>query len=90
MKNKSNELIKFVKTVIKVAKKSLPPYSCKFSNHIYTQYQHLSILSIKKRLRLKYREIVELLELMSEVRKILKLKRIPHFSAIQKFFARLG
>ena len=56
-----NELITFTKITYTIAKRSLPPsYSSKFSNHRYTQHQHLVLLNLMKRLRLTYWEVVQL------------------------------
>ena len=85
-----NELIKFVTTAFKVAEMSLPPYSCKYSNHIYTQHQHIALLCLKECLRLKYREFVQLVDLIHKIKKILGLKKTPHFTTLQKFFKRFG
>jgi hypothetical protein len=65
------------------------PYSNKFSKRKFTQRQHLALLMLKERLQKTYREIVQLLELMPELLKLLGLKEVPHFTTLQKFFARV-
>jgi len=75
-----NELIKFTKTSYTIAKRSLPSYSSRFSNHRYTQHQHIALLSLMKRLRLTYREVVEVIALMPEVQDILGLEMVPHYT----------
>jgi len=85
-----NELIKFTTTTVKVAKKSLPAYSSKYSKQTYTQYQHLALLCLKERLNLNYRDLVQLIELMPKIKSIIGLKRIPHFTTIPKFFQKLN
>jgi hypothetical protein len=42
-----------------------------------------------KRLRFTYREVVEVVALMPEVKGILGLERLPHFTTLQKFFNRV-
>jgi len=64
------------------------PYSNRFSKRKYTQRQHTVMLMLKKRLRCSYRELVQLFELMPELAKMLGLKELPHFTTLQKFFAR--
>ena len=66
------------------------PYSNKFSKRKYTQRQHLVLLLFKERLRLTYRDVVQLTELMPELLKLLKLRQVPHFTTLQKFFARFS
>jgi hypothetical protein len=84
------ELIKFTTTSLKVAEMSIPAYSCRYSKHIYTQHQHMALICLMKRLRLKYREIVQLVTLMPKIQEILDLSKIPHFTTLQKFFKRFG
>ena len=85
-----NELIKFTEITYTIVKRSLPPsYSSKFSNHRYTQHQHLVLLSLMKRLRLTYREVVQLVALMPELRAMVGLETVPHFTTLQKFFQRV-
>jgi len=85
-----NELIKFTTTAFKMAEMSLPAYSCKYSKRTYTQHQHMALICLKMRLRLKYREIVQIVKLMPKIQGIIGLKKVPHFTALQKFFKRLG
>ena len=79
-----NELIKFVNTAFKVAEMSIPTSSCKFSNHIYTQHQHIALLCLKERLRLKYRELAQFVDLTPKIKDMLGLKKTPHFTTLQK------
>jgi transposase len=43
-----------------------------------------------KKLKLNYREVVELLELMQELQDILGLEQIPHYTTVHKFFQRFS
>ncbi len=78
-----NELIKFTLVSFIVAEMCLPVYSCENSNQTYTQHQLMTLLYLMKRLRLKYREIVELIELIPE---LIGLKGVPHLKKKKKFF----
>ncbi|MDY6865260.1 MAG: 4Fe-4S binding protein [Halobacteriota archaeon] len=73
MKDKESEQISFVKHLYKTATRSMATYSSKFSKHDYTQPQLFVIGCIKKRLRLKYREVVEIIEEMPKLKEILGL-----------------
>jgi len=64
-------------------------YSHRYSRHTYTQQQLLSLVLFKEYLTATYRDIVDLVSLMPEVRDLLNLKTIPHFTTLQKFLARL-
>ena len=69
---------------------SLPAYSCENSKQTYTQHQLMALLCLMKRLRLRYREIIEVIELMPKLQELIGLKEIPHFTTLQKFFKRFG
>ena len=86
---KESRLISFTKHLYKSARRSLATYSSRFSRHDYTQPQHLSLNGLKKRLRLKYREVIEVIDEMPRIKEILGLKKMPHFTTIQKFFQRI-
>lgn len=83
-----NELIKFTIVSFKVARMSLPEYSCEKSKHTYTQHQLMALICLMKRLRLDYRLFTSIIQLMPEICLILELKEIPHYTALQKFFKR--
>lgn len=84
-----NELIKFVFIGFNVAKKSLPEYSCEKSKHTYTQHQFIALICLMKRLRVDYRLLTSIIQLMPEIQLILELKKIPHYTTLQKFFKRI-
>ena len=65
-------------------------YSSRFSGHDYTQIQLMSLLMLKTRMRMRYREFVQFVSLSSDVRKVLKLSRVPHYTTLQKFLKRIG
>lgn len=90
MKIKSSRIIKFIRTAYKVARRCIETYSSKFSKHKFTQPQHLSLLCLKQRLRLRYREFVDLVEEIPGVKDELMLEEIPHFTTLQKFFQRIS
>ena len=90
MKIRENMLIKFVRTAHGVSRNSVHTYSNKFSRHDFTQHQLPSLLCLKERMNKHYRDFIEELELMPRVVKILRLKKIPHFTTLQKFFKRIS
>ena len=84
-----NELIKYTFVAFETAKKSLPEYSCEKSKHAYTQHQLMALLCLMKRLNLTYRVFTSLIQLTPEIRLILGLKNVPHYTTLQKFFKRI-
>jgi len=80
--NSQRIVARFTITAFKVAKKSLPAYSSKYSKQKYTQHQHLTLLCLKERLNLDYMDLVQLVELMSKIKIIVGLKRVSHFTTL--------
>ena len=86
---KPNKLLKFIKYVFKYSKIVLNKYSSHFSKHDFTQPALFTLLAVKIYTRSTYRQITDLLELSDTIHKYLHLKKIPHYTTLQKFFQRL-
>ena len=65
-----------------VAERSLPTYSAKHSPKLYTQHQLFAVLVMRQFFRTDYRGIVAIIEDSSDLRAVLGLKRVPHFSTL--------
>lgn len=72
-----------------IAQKALPTYSCEKSNHIYTQPQLFALLILKQFFQEDYRGIVEVINDFSDIKKVLELEIIPHYTTLQKASKRL-
>src|SRR5262245_5627017 len=79
----------FPRQALEVARAALPPYSCKFSKKDFTRHQHLAVLALKAFLKVGYRDVIEYLRDWSELRAELGLKKLPHFTTLQKAHTRL-
>ena len=90
MMEKPSQLLQFTRTCLHLAPQQLPPYSSKFSKHTFTQPQLVTLYCLKLKLRATYRELIDWLEEMPRLREALGLKRLPHFTTVQKAFARLS
>ena len=77
------------RAALQVASEALPPYSHRFSPKKFTQHQHLAILAVRQFFGLDYRGVQELLREWSDLRDVLGLKAIPHWTAIEKAEKRL-
>jgi len=87
---KSNKYIKFVDISLETVQSSrLKLYSCKYSKHVYTQHQLLVLVLLKEYISTDYRDFVELIDLMSDVKEKLDLNEIPHYTTLQKFMSRV-
>lgn len=79
----------FTRAALQVARAALPAYSSKFSKRDFTRHQHVAILTLKTFLKTTYRGIVALLHDWSDLRNALGLKKVPHFTTLQKACAAL-
>ena len=88
MKIGSSKFIKFVEWMVRQAE-SLPEYSSRFSRRDYTIRQHVVLLCLKIKLKQRYREFCEIIDLMPEIKRILDLSKVPHWTTLDKVFLRL-
>ena len=76
----SNKYIKFLELSLKTVQSSrLNLYSCKYSKHVYTQHQLLVLVLLKEYISTDYRDFVELIDLMSNIKEKLDLDKVPHY-----------
>jgi transposase len=68
----------------------MPLFSNKYSKKLYKQYQHMCVFLLMKKERKHYRSVIQLLEIAPEVVRIIGLKRLPHYTTLQKFFRRFS
>jgi len=78
-----------VREAYRVGQEALPVYSSQRSRHDFTQAQLFAILALRQFFRTDYRGIVQMLADFSEVRRELKLTKLPHFTTLQKAEQRL-
>ena len=90
MKKLVNSVLKITEKLCSVLKNFVPAYSCSKSKHTYKQHQLAVIWCLMKYLRLNYRRTTEILDLMPEIKQMIGLKQIPHFTTINKFFLRIN
>lgn len=77
------------RTALQVAEKALGRYSSTRSRHDFTQPQVFAILVLKRFFQTDYRGIVQILKDFPELRRTLRLEKVPHFTTLQKAEARL-
>lgn len=82
MRSMTKSPIKLARMALKVGQDGLPAYSSPFSNKIYTQPQLFAILVLRQFLKTDYRGIIQMLHDFSDLRRVLKLKRVPHYSTL--------
>ncbi len=74
---------------LEVAREALPVYSARRSRHDFTQAQLFAILALRQFFGTDYRGMVHLLADFSDLRRELKLAKLPHFTTLQKAEQRL-
>jgi hypothetical protein len=70
------------KAALRVAQEALPAYSAATSPKKFTQAQLFAILVLRQFFKTDYRGIVHLLADMSELREVLELEQVPHYSTL--------
>ena len=87
-KYENSEYIKFIEQGLQVAK-AIPKYFSRFSNKIFSNHQKLILLVLRQKLNSNYRNLIELLKI-TNIPKIIGLKRIPHFTTLIRFSRKLS
>jgi IS5 family transposase len=87
--NNPSQLLKFTQVCMQLATEQVPPYSSKFSKHTFTQPQLVVLYCLKLKLGVTYRELIDWLGEMPRIQQALGLRQLPHFTTVQKAFARL-
>ncbi len=67
---------------LEAAKQSLPAYSATHSPKKFTQHQHFAIAALRQFFRVDHRGIAAILEDASDLRAVLELRGVPHFSTL--------
>jgi hypothetical protein len=74
--------VRLAREALTVAERALPAYSNPFSRRDFTQAQLFAILALRQFFKTDYRGIVQMLEDFSDLRKALRLKKVPHYSTL--------
>ena len=82
-------LLPFARTALQVATVVLPPYRSRFSKHQFTQLQLLAVLCRMRYEDGTFRETEVRLREHGELRKALRLQRVPDYTTLYRFLKRL-
>ena len=86
-----NRYIRFVEISSRLIIESrIPLYSSKFSKKTYNQHQLLILILLKGYLSEDYRDTVELVDLMNEIKQRINIDSLPHFTTLHKFSQRIS
>jgi hypothetical protein len=83
--------ISFLTVTLNVVKAiKIPEYRTKYSKHEYSQHQLLTLIIFKEYLGMRYRQFKDILELIGDIKPVLGISKIPHYSTLCKFSHRLS
>ena len=82
MRAMTKSAVRLVHKAIAVGRSALVRYSSRFSRHDYTQAQFFALRVLKQFLRTDYRGLVALLAEWGELRRVVGLKKVPHYSTL--------
>ena len=80
---------KVLQVAYAVAKESLPAYAHRYSPKKFTQPQLFACLVLKAYLKTDYRGVTAFLDDLPELQQCIELKKVPHFTTLQKAASRL-
>ena len=80
---------KLLRTAYDAARKALDPYAHRFSPKKFTQPQLFACLVLKEFYKLDYRGVTELLADAPDLRSVIELDTVPHWTTLQKASDRL-
>jgi hypothetical protein len=85
-KKKTRSLTKsavaFAREALATAKIAFKPYSAVHSPRVFTQQQLFAMIALKDFLKTDFRGLITILSEWSDLRKVLKLERLPHYSTL--------
>ncbi len=82
MSTTTKDPLVLARVALEVGEKAFKPYSCPKSPRKYTQPQLFAILVLRQFFGVDYRGVVEWLKRWSELREVLGLRRVPHYSTL--------
>lgn len=82
-------LVKFATVAMEITQAAIPRYRTKFSKHIFTQPQLLTILCLMRYEDWTFREAEVRLAEHSELRKALGLRTVPDYTTLYRFMRRV-
>jgi hypothetical protein len=82
--------VALARTALAAAQAAIPAYSSKYSRKDFTQHQLVACLMLKSFFNTDYRGLIALLQDFSDLRNVLRLQQVPHYSTLCKADKRLG
>ena len=89
MPTMTKSALDLARTALSIGTQALAPYSSKFSRRDFIQAQHFAMLAVRQFFQADYRKTTQILSEWSDLREILELKKVPHWTSLQKAHQRL-
>ena len=89
MRSMTKSPLALAKEAFEVGRHGLSEYSSKFSRHDFVQAQHFAMLVLRQFFQADYRKMYQMALEWSDLRNVLQLTRVPHWTTLQKAEARL-
>jgi hypothetical protein len=70
--------VALARKALQVSRQAIPAYSSKYSRQDFTQHQLLTLLVLEQFFKIDDRGIIALLADFSDLRRVLRLKKLPH------------
>jgi hypothetical protein len=67
---------------LQIGEAGLPLYASRFSKKDFTQPQLFAMLVLRQFFKTDYRGIIQMLHDLSDLRRVLRLKKVPHYSTL--------
>lgn len=88
-KANQHKLVRIVRRQKRVLRRARYPLrGSRYANHLYTDHQHVVLLALRQHFRKPYRDFCDMIELCTPILKELGLRRVPHWTTLQKFSRR--
>jgi transposase len=88
-KANQHKLVRIVRRQKKVLRRARYPLrGSRYANHLYTDHQHVVLLALRQHFRKPYRDFCDMIELCTPILEELGLRRVPHWTTLQKFSKR--
>jgi hypothetical protein len=82
MRAMTTSAVRLAREALRAGEAALPAYSSRFSRHDFTQPQLFALLALRQFLKTDYRGVTTLLAEWSELRRVLGLRKVPHYSTL--------
>lgn len=82
MRSMTKSAVGVTREALAVGQRTFPAYGSRTSRHDFAQAQLFALLALRQSLRTDYRGLVTLVAEWQELRKAVKLRKVPHYSTL--------